>query len=69
MNSDLSDGSRSYVLLIHAALIQVLLGCGALKGSEMPGDLVSFIPFTYLKSIEGLCPETFLVPGKLGDQD
>lgn len=70
VSSELSGGSRSYELPIHAPLVQTLLGGGALKGSKTPGDLVSFIPFNSLKSIiEGLCPETLLVPGRLGDQD
>lgn len=55
---------------MHVPLAQTLPGRGALRGSETPGDLVSFIPFTSVKSIiEGLYPETLLVPGRLGDQD
>lgn len=70
MSSGLSGGSRSYELPMHAPLVQTLLGSGTLRGSETPGDLVSFIPLTSIKSIiEGLYPETLLVPGRLGDQD
>lgn len=47
LGSGRSDGSRSYELLTHAPLIQTRLESGALKSFETPGDLVSFIPFTY----------------------
>lgn len=46
LSSGLTDGSQ---LPHHVPLIQIRLEYRVLKGSEIPGDIVSFIPFTYLK--------------------
>lgn len=64
------DPGGSYGLPIYSPLIQTHMGSGALKDFETPGDLVSFIPFTYFERylLRIHISETLLVPGRPGDQ-
>lgn len=69
-SSGLTDGPPSCELPHRGPLIRIHLEGRALKGSEIPGDFVSFIPFTYLKKyLLRACVQKLREAGILAGQD